>query len=205
MVLIKKIKTEVKKGFNKNKLIMIIPLISLILAIISLIIPTVYISFSFNFAPIETYIWIFGLTYNTYTGFTFLPNYELLWSFLSSMIIILAIYSLIQNIRYIIKDQEKYDYIKFWLAWIICGSFLIFSAFIYWIIYPYLFSKELTEIFKIGGQEFEIPLGVSICNIWYYYFLRRPLFLILSGIILAITGATYKFLYFFNKRQFSLN
>jgi hypothetical protein len=173
---------------KRKKLIIFIPLTSIILAVLSLVIPTVYVSYYSNFAYIKTYIWIFGLDFTSFIGFNFLPNYQLLYSFLSSTIIILAIYSLIQNIRYIIQDRKKYDYIRFWLAWIICGVFLIFASFLYWRIYPSLFMQEVTKTVK----GYEISTGLYYNNIWYYYFFRKPIFLTLSGLIIAISGITYK-------------
>ncbi|TXT61514.1 MAG: membrane protein of unknown function [Promethearchaeota archaeon] len=178
---------------NKKKLIVLIPLSCLVLAIFSLAVPTVYVSWTFNLTHFENYIWIFGLNYTSFIGFTFLNSYQLLFSLLTTGIIILAIYSLIQNIRYIIGDKKHFDYIKFWLAWIICGTFLLFSVFLYWYLYPWIFAQEIT--YEVQGETF--GTGYKLIEIWYFYFLRSPIFLSLSGLILIISGITFKSLHYY--------
>lgn len=163
-----KVKDTIQKMDKRHKIIFIFPLVSIILGILSFCIPVVW-------QPDKIY-WIWGLTFSKQTGFDFLTIYRLFWSLVSSMILILTIYALIQNTRYIysIKRRKESNIIKFWLAWILIGIALIFTAILYFRLYPNLI------------------LGFSYPNAFEFPFLIYS-----AGGIMIIAGITLRVFYYF--------
>ncbi len=161
-------KENIKSIEFQHKLILVPPLISILLIGISLIIPVIW-------QPERLY-WIFGLIYTKGQGFAFLSNYMLFWSVASSLILILAVYALIQNIRFIVsmKGRSENGIIKFWLAWILVGMTFIFVAILYFRIYPNLiFNITYPNTFKFSflmyiSGSMMIVTGISLRVLNYY-------------------------------------
>ncbi|TXT62206.1 MAG: membrane protein of unknown function [Promethearchaeota archaeon] len=162
---------------NFKQYLWILPVLGIILNILSLIIPIFY-----DLTSREVF-WILGFKSSNIDGLKMISNeFLLLFSFITSFIIIVFSYGLFKNAYLIYQRKEELKIIKYWLAWILIGIFSILLIYFYisfdfwdrfdfkWDFWDsYQFSGAMVLLFISGSWM--IVSGVLLKLLDYYNFL----------------------------------